>query len=271
MGETEMPKLLQGKNVIVTGAADGIGAACARAMLQQGASFLALADINTAKGQALADELSGDGYKAKFYPLDVREETQWQALLNDVVAECGSVDVLVNNAGVCIMKPIVELSLDEFRQVNDVNVKGVFLGTRCVVQAMRDAAGPDRAATGSIVNIASIAGQVGLPGAVAYGAGKAAITNMTKALAVEFGEKREFIRVNSVHPGAVRTAMTTDFFGEDYFADKRNFDATPLKDHATVKDIANAVVYLASDQARLVTGSELTVDGGHTTGLTGGF
>ncbi len=263
--------MLEGKNVIVTGAADGIGAACARRMLERGAAYVALADIDANKGEALASELRAEGYEADYYSLDVREESQWKAVLEAVVGKKKSIDVLVNNAGLCELKRIEDMTLEDFRTMNDVNAKGVFLGTRCTVLTMRECAPEGEPAKGSIVNIASIAGQVGMRGGIAYCAGKAAVTNMTKALAVEFGEKREFIRVNSVHPGTVKTAMTDKIIGDEYFADKDNFANVPLHDHANPVDIANAVVYLASDQARMVTGSELTVDGGLTSGLMGEF
>lgn len=263
--------MLDGKNVIVTGAADGIGAACARRMLERGAAYVAIADIDGEKGEALAAELRSEGFDADYYTLDVRQESQWQNVLDAIVEKKSSIDVLVNNAGLCELKPIEAMTLDDFRTMNDVNAKGVFLGTRCTVLKMRECAASGEPAKGSIVNIASIAGQVGMRGGMAYCAGKAAVTNMTKALAVEFGEKREFIRVNSVHPGTVKTAMTDRIVGDEYFANKDNFSDVPLHDHANPEDIANAVVYLASDQARMVTGSELTVDGGLTSGLMGEF
>ncbi|MFK8021936.1 MAG: SDR family NAD(P)-dependent oxidoreductase [Pseudomonadales bacterium] len=263
--------MLEGKIVVVSGAGDGIGAACAEKMLAQGAEYVAVADIDAAKGRKITEALNGKGYSADFFELDVRVEAQWQTMFDAIIAKHGRVDVLVNNAGICILKDIESMTFDEFRQVNDVNATGVFLGTRCAILSMRACTPEGEAASGSIVNIASIAGQVGMRGGIAYGAGKAAVTNMTKALAVECAEKREFIRVNSVHPGTVKTDMTTTMFGEEYFANVDNFSATPMKDFAMPEDIANAVVYLASDQSKLVTGSELTVDGGLTSGLAGEF
>ena len=264
-------KMLEGKIVVVSGAGDGIGAACAEKMLAQGAEYVAVADIDVTKGRKITEALNGKGHSAEFFELDVRVEAQWQAMFDAIIAKHGRVDVLVNNAGICVLKDIESMTFDEFRHVNDVNAMGVFLGTRCAILGMRSCAKEGQAASGSIVNIASIAGQVGMHGGIAYGAGKAAVTNMTKALAVECAEKREFIRVNSVHPGTVKTDMTTTMMGEEYFASSENFSATPMKDFAMPEDIANAVVYLASDQSKLVTGSELTVDGGLTSGLAGEF
>mgnify|MGYP000247625518 CR=1 FL=1 len=263
--------MLEGKIVVVSGAGDGIGAACAEKMLAQGAEYVAVADIDVTKGRKITEALNGKGHSAEFFELDVRVEAQWQAMFDAIIAKHGRVDVLVNNAGICVLKDIESMTFDEFRHVNDVNAMGVFLGTRCAILGMRSCAKEGQAASGSIVNIASIAGQVGMHGGIAYGAGKAAVTNMTKALAVECAEKREFIRVNSVHPGTVKTDMTTTMMGEEYFASSENFSATPMKDFAMPEDIANAVVYLASDQSKLVTGSELTVDGGLTSGLAGEF
>ncbi|MEM8496714.1 MAG: glucose 1-dehydrogenase [Pseudomonadota bacterium] len=262
--------MVEGKNVIVSGAASGIGAACARCLLEQGAAYVALADVNEEQGQKLAVQLQADGFNAGYHKLDVREESQWQSVMKEVVDKCGSVDVLVNNAGVCVLKPISDMSLEDFRRVNDVNMKGVFLGTRSAIMTMRECAG-DQPASGSIVNISSIMGQTGLRGAIAYGAGKAAVANMSKALAVECGEKGEFIRINSVHPGTVKSEMTTTMYGEEYFNNKDNFAFIPVQDYGVPEDIGNAVVYLASDQSRMVTGSELTVDGGLTSGIGGEF
>ena len=259
----------QDKVVLVTGGTKGIGFGIAAGFLSAGAEVI----VCGRKEPSAVPQVSVNGAlkQAHFIQADVKDIDSTAALFTAIEKKYGRLDVLVNNAGICVLKDIESMTFDEFRHVNDVNAMGVFLGTRCAILGMRSCAKEGQAASGSIVNIASIAGQVGMHGGIAYGAGKAAVTNMTKALAVECAEKREFIRVNSVHPGTVKTDMTTTMMGEEYFASSENFSATPMKDFAMPEDIANAVVYLASDQSKLVTGSELTVDGGLTSGLAGEF
>jgi NAD(P)-dependent dehydrogenase (short-subunit alcohol dehydrogenase family) len=268
--QAEDNKRLKGSIVVVTGAARSIGLACAQRMAEQGATVV-MTDIDSEEGQARCEELQATGLQVDFQSLDVSSEEGWQALLDHVLCEYERLDVLVNNAGICLPSTLENLSFDDFKRMTSINVDGTFLGCRAAILAMRKSAKGDEAPQGSIVNIASIAGQTAVAGLGGYCTSKAAVTNMTKALAIECAERREFIRVNSVHPGTVRSQMTETLYGTEYFDDPANFASVPLKDYAVPEDIADAVVYLASAEARLVTGSELTVDGGFTAGIGGEF
>ena len=268
--QAEDNKTLEGSIAVVTGAARSIGLACARRMAEQGATVV-MTDIDSDEGRARCEELKTAGLHVDFQSLDVASEEGWQALLDHVLADYGRLDVLVNNAGVCLPSTLEELSFDDFKRMTSINVDGTFLGCRAAILAMRKSATGEDAPIGSIINIASIAGQTAIAGLGGYCTSKAAVTNMTKALAIECAERREFIRVNSIHPGTVRSQMTETLYGAAYFDDPDNFASVPLKDYALPEDIADAAVYLASAEARLVTGSELTVDGGFTAGIGGEF
>ena len=269
MRSTEQ-KVLQGEVAVVTGAARSIGLACARAMAEQGATVV-MTDLDETEGQLRCNELTAAGLAVSFQPLDVASEEGWQALMDFVLASHGRLDILVNNAGICLPATLEELSFEDFQRMTSVNVDGTFLGCKAAILAIRKSTVEGESASGSIINIASIAGQTAIAGLAGYCTSKAAVTNLTKALAIECAERREFIRVNSVHPGTVRTEMTETLYSPDYFDDPENFATVPLKDYAVPEDIADAVVYLASAEARLVTGSELTVDGGYTAGIGAGF
>lgn len=270
MTQAQNSNILDGSITVVTGAARSIGLACARVMAEQGATVV-MADIDVSEGQARCQELQAAGLAVSFHPLDVASEAAWKTLMDDVLATHGRLDVLVNNAGICLPSTLEDLSFDDFKRMTSVNVDGTFLGCRAAILAMRKCASNDEPAHGSIINVASIAGQTAIAGLGGYCTSKAAVTNMTKALAIECAEAREFIRVNSVHPGTVRSHMTETLYGTEYFDNPDNFASVPLKDYALPEDIADAVVYLASAEARLVTGSELTVDGGFTAGIGGEF
>lgn len=262
---------LQGLVAVVTGAAGGIGLACAQYALAAGATVV-MADKDAARGEAAAVKLDADyPSKAEFVRHDVTDEAAWQRLMDGVLARHGRLDVLVNNAGVCLPGRLQDASFEDFKRMTSVNVDGTFLGAKAAILAMRSCAAEGEPARGAIVNISSIAGQTALAGVGGYCATKAAITNMTRALAVECAERREFIRINSVHPGTVRTPLTEGIYGADYFEDSAHFSPMPLKDFARPEDIAAAVIYLASEESRMVTGSDLTIDGGFTAGIAGEF
>ncbi len=264
------PKLLQDSVAVVTGAARSIGLACARALAEQGATVI-MTDLDAGEGQARCEDLSSAGLAVSFRSLDVASESGWQLVLDEVLAQHGRLDILVNNAGICLPSSLEDLSFADFQRMTSVNVDGTFLGCKAAILAMRKSASEGEPASGSIINIASIAGQTAIAGLAGYCTSKSAVTNMTKALAIECAERREFIRVNSVHPGTVRSHMTEAIYSPEYFEDANNFASVPLKDYAVPQDIANAVVYLASADARLVTGSELTIDGGYTAGIGAGI
>lgn len=193
------------------------------------------------------------------FPHDVTDEGQWQTAVAECVARFGRLDILVSNAGTAQAGPIVELDLETFREQSRVHVEGAFLGMQTAVAQMRRQATP---ATGSIMAIASVAGLKPIMQTTAYGTAKAALINLTRAVGVELGRKGDRIRVNAICPGGTRTAMTLAMFDESYWADKSNFADMPLKDYCRPEDIADACLYLASDDSEFMTASHLTVDGG---------
>jgi len=254
-------KRLQGKVCIVTGAALGIGRACALRLADEGAR-VALFDVLDAPGRALCMELRQNGVDVDYWHVDVSREAQVQAAIAGVAERFGGIDVLVNNAGIAgANKPTHELTESEWDSVQAVNVKGVFLCTKHAIPHLR------RAGSGSIVNLSSIYGLVGAGDVPPYHASKGAVTLMSKNDALIYAPDR--IRVNSVHPGFIWTPMVEGHLRasgvEDLAAGRASLDALhPLGHVGEPDDIAWAVVYLASEQARFVTGAELVVDGGYT-------
>ena len=254
---------LTGRIALVTGASGGIGAATARALAAAGAK-VAVTDLTAP--DALAAEIGGLA-RAQ----DVTSEQDWAAVMDWLRAEAGGLDILVNNAGLFMMKPLLQTSLAEWQRLHAVNVEGVFLGTRAAVPllAERAAQWPGGA---SIVNLSSMAGLVGSAGAACYNASKGAVRLFTKGCALEFAPAR--IRVNSVHPGIIETNMGAEVVhGISTMSGAGVNEARaaaaavhPLGHMGQPQDIANAVVFLASDKAAFMTGSELVVDGGVTAG-----
>jgi 3alpha(or 20beta)-hydroxysteroid dehydrogenase len=243
---------LAGKIAIITGASQGMGMAHARAFVAHGAKVI-LGDLNEQGGKALASEL---GPSAVFVKQDVARAEDWQAVLKEGEKRFGAVNVLVNNAGILgKLAATTELPEGEFLRVCAVNQTGVFLGMQCVLPGMIKAGG------GSIVNISSIAGLVAIYGApnLAYVASKFAVRGMTKQVAVEYGGKN--IRVNSVHPGYIKTPMmvaATDEGGGEALSQ------IPLRRMAEPSEVSNLVVFLASDESAFITGTEHVIDGGMT-------
>jgi len=237
-----------GKVVLITGAARGQGASHARCFVEEGAKVV-LTDVLTEEGEALAKEL---GENAKFMKHDVRSEEEWQKVVEETEATFGPINVLVNNAGIVISKPLEELSEAEYRKVIDINQVGVFLGMKAVVPSMKKAGG------GSIINISSINGLRGSRGTLAYDASKFAVRGMTKTAALELAEFG--IRVNSIHPGVIQTPM----IAQDDVTDTVDLlsQKIPLKRVGQPIDISKLVLFLASDDSSYSTGSEFVADGG---------
>lgn len=250
---------LQGKAAIITGAAKGIGAATARRMAQEGAK-VAVLDVDLAAAQTLVQALVDAGCQALAWRCDVTRETEVQRVLAEVVAHFGRLDVLVNNAGIAgVSKPTHEVSEAEWDAVMAVNVKGVFFCTKHAVPYLKQAGG------GSIINLSSIYGLVGAPDSPPYHASKGAVRLMTKTDALLYAADR--IRVNSIHPGFITTPMVDGYLHQLPEAEKarKAIEALhPLGHLGEPDDIAWGAVYLASDEAKFVTGSELIIDGGYT-------
>ena len=241
---------LDGKVAIVTGGAQGQGAAIARAFVSEGAK-VAIADIADEPGKQLADELGGE---AIFVHHDVSDEESWKALVAETTSTFGPVTALVNNAGVLQFAELTTMETADFERLFRINVLGCFLGMKTVAPVMAEAGG------GSIMNCSSVEGLAGMPTLVAYTGTKFAIRGMTKAAAMELGPKN--IRVNSVHPGMVDTGMTRGYAGDAgmEWAAKR----VALKRVGQPEDIAPMYVFLASDESSFSTGAEFVADGGAT-------
>ncbi|WP_147652682.1 SDR family NAD(P)-dependent oxidoreductase [Vulcaniibacterium gelatinicum] len=252
---------VKGKTCIVTGAALGIGRACAQRLGEEGAQ-LALFDVLDEAGRRLTEELQARGISARYWHVDVASERSVRAAIEGVANHYGAVHVLVNNAGVAgANKPTHELSEEEWDRVQAVNVKGVFFCTKHAVPHMQRAGG------GSIVNLSSIYGLVGAPDVPPYHASKGAVTLMSKTDALLYAPDR--IRVNSVHPGYIWTPMVANHLRDsgatDLEAAREELGKLhPLGHVGEPDDIAWGVVFLASDESRFVTGAELVIDGGYT-------
>ncbi|MCK9503751.1 MAG: glucose 1-dehydrogenase [Porticoccaceae bacterium] len=243
---------LSGKVAIITGGAQGMGESHARMFVAQGAKVV-ITDINKERGEALAAEL---GDSAIFLSQDVASEEDWQFVVSRAEAHFGLVNALVNNAGV--LGPgaaLTDFKKKDFENVCAINQTGVFLGMQAVIPAMIKAGG------GAIINISSIAGIVAIYGSpnIAYNASKFAVRGLTKQAAVEYG--RHNIRVNSVHPGFVKTPMMAAALSDD---GREASKLVPLNRLAEPADISNLVVFLASDESAYITGAEHVIDGGVT-------
>lgn len=245
---------LKGKVAIISGGARGMGAVEAELFASHGAK-VALGDVLVEEGQRTAQNIVDAGGEAFFQPLDVTDEGQWESLVAETVARFGGVDVLVNNAGIYRIASIEETSAEMLREILEVNVEGVFLGTKAVIPAMREGGG------GSIINISSTAGLAGSADSGAYQASKGAVRIFTKSTAIE--HVGSGIRANSVHPGIIDTDMVTVLLS-DPEGRRERIESVPLKRVGTAMDVAYAVLYLASDESSFVTGAELVVDGGKT-------
>jgi 3(or 17)beta-hydroxysteroid dehydrogenase len=248
-----------GKAALVTGAASGIGRATALALADRGAYVLA-ADIDLPGAQATAN-LMTTGTAMR---LDVTSEADWEAAVHQLLSTCGQLDILVNSAGVSAGSPLMDMSLAEWRRVLAINLDGAFLGTRCALQAMRNRGG-------TIVHVSSASGIKAAGGAAAYSASKAGLCMLSKVAAKECRDSSLAVRINTVCPGGVKTPMwtTMPFFRdmvERLGSEEAAFSqlaAGPGGSFAEPDDIVAAILYLASDDARFVTGTDLVVDGGY--------
>lgn len=261
---------LKGKAALVTGAATGIGASCARELVSAGASVM-LTDIDLAGCEKLSQSLNEAGGKTFCSSQDVTIESDWERVVDETVQKCGGLDVLVNNAGIYLGGALESNSLEALRKLNAVNIESVFLGMKYAVLAMKP--GGSAGKGGSIINLSSVAGLIGVPGHTAYGSSKGAVRLYTKHAAVEFARLGYGIRVNSIHPGLIDTQMGHLVF-EDFVevglapdvaaAREAVLEMIPMASLGQVEHVANMARFLASDASTYCTGAEFVVDGGMT-------
>ncbi len=246
---------LEGKVAIITGGARGQGATESRMFAQEGAKVV-IGDIRDELGMQVEAEIREMGGEAVYLHLDVTSDDDWQRAIETAEQRFGKVDVLVNNAAIVLRKDIEETTGDDWDHIMEINAKGVFLGTKAVIPAMRRAGG------GSIINISSISGLVSI-GPPAYIATKGAVRLFTKSTAIQYAS--ESIRANSIHPGSVDTDMRREGMGDQTSEEiQARIDNIPLGRVGTTEDISYGALFLASDEASFMTGSELVIDGGYT-------
>ncbi len=246
---------VEGKVAIVTGAASGMGKADAALLAAEGAKVV-LADLNEADGEAAAASI---GANAMFLRLNVTDEDNWKAVIEKTVETFGRLDILVNNAGMISLGNVVETTLEDFRRVNAVNSEGVFLGCKHAIPAMAKSGG------GSIVNMSSVAAIHGQSFVAAYSASKGSVRALTKSVAMYCKEQKNGVRCNSVHPDGVKTPMVVKVaLGKDVATAEDLEKVGAFGNMCDPEDVANMVLFLASDESRFVTGAEMLIDNGAT-------
>ena len=246
---------MDGKVALISGGARGQGAAEARLFAREGAKVV-IGDLLDVEGMRVAAEIAELGGDAMYVHLDVTSEEDWQSAVAAAVSNYGKLDVLVNNAGIWRRGRVEDTTVEDWDAIQNVNSKGVFLGTKAAIPEMRQAGG------GSIINISSTAGLVGGPRSTAYTASKGAVRLFTKATAIQYAG--ESIRANSIHPGPIDTEMIHQVWQGEDNSREESIARTPLGRVGTVDDIAYGALFLASDESSFMTGSELVIDGGST-------
>lgn len=244
-----------GKVALITGGASGMGKADAHLLAAEGAKVV-VADLNEVEGRAVAAAIGGD---AVFMRLNVSDEDNWKTVIADTVEKFGRLDILVNNAGIIALGTIVDTTLESWRLVNSVNSDGVFLGCKHAIPAMAASGG------GSIINMSSVAAIHGQSFVAAYTASKGAVRALTKSIAMFCKEQKNGIRCNSIHPDGVKTPMVVKVATGKETASQEDIDAVgKFGNMCEPEDIANLVLYLASDESRFVTGAEMLIDNAST-------
>lgn len=247
---------VEGKIALVTGGGSGLGAASCARLAEEGA-IVVVSDINAASAEAVAAQIGGGAWSAH---QDVTDESRWRELIDEIVERHGGLNILVNNAGIALVGSVEDTTLEDWQRTQNVNLDAVFLGTREAIRAMK-------AGSGSIINISSIEGIIGEQKVAAYNASKGGVRIFTKSSALHCAAEGYDIRVNSVHPGFIGTAMVSDALesmneqdGQAF--EQRIMDGIPMGRMGEPRDIANGVLFLASDESSYMTGSELVIDGG---------
>jgi NAD(P)-dependent dehydrogenase (short-subunit alcohol dehydrogenase family) len=256
--ETEMNMHLTGKVAIVTGAASGIGRACAERLASKGAAVL-VTDLQDQKGEGVARGIREAGGKAAFLHHDVTQEAAWIATIAAAKSQFGSLHILLNNAGIGRAAPLIEMSFETWRLQMAVNLDGMFLGMKHAIPLISQSGG------GSIINVSSAAAMKAYPNMSAYCASKAGVKHLTKVAALECGQAKNGVRVNSLHPGIIETPAWDNLGSLPGVApdlDAMAQASVPLGFKGVPDDIANCVMFLVSDESRYVTGAEFVVDGG---------
>ena len=252
---------LQDKIALVTGAGSGLGEATAKRFAQEGA-LVVVTDINAGSVERVATEIVAAGGRAESRVQDVTDEALWNPLLADIVSSHGQLDVLVNNAGIALTTNVEDTTLADWRTTQEVNGESVFMGTRAAIAVMREHGG-------SIINISSIEGLVGEPNAAAYNYSKGGVRIFTKSAALHCAAAGYSIRINSVHPGFIATPMLEGIqssLSKEQLKNmmERVIGEIPMGTMGEALDIANGCLFLASDESKYMTGSELVIDGGYT-------
>jgi len=258
---------VEGKVALVTGGASGIGRGCAERLAQEGA-VVVITDLQDAKGAEVVEAITAMGGKAEYLHHDVTSEQAWIDVVAAIKAKHGRLDILVNNAGIGISGSVLEMTLADFQRQTAINLDGVFLGVKHSIPAMRLSG-----QGGSIINMSSVAGLKGSAILAGYCATKGGVRLFTKAVAMECANAKDGIRVNSVHPGIIETPIWDTIIGTGepgdnarparaQMLDAMSTDAVPLGVKGFPGDIANGVLWLASEESRYVTGAELVIDGG---------
>jgi NAD(P)-dependent dehydrogenase (short-subunit alcohol dehydrogenase family) len=259
---------LAGRKALVTGGARGIGAAIAEALAKAGAAVM-IGDILTDLGKDTAGRLAKSGAKTGFVPLNVTDDAQWEKAVTATIATLGGYDILINNAGIEITSLIIDVKAEDLRRMCDVNIVGTALGMKHAFRAMRT--GGPAGAGGAIVNIASVAATIAFPAIAGYSGTKSAVDRMTRVAAMEAGKLGYGVRINCLYPGLVPTDMGMQLAGDivaaGLAADPNAavasvIEQTPLGRLGEVSDMADAAVFLCSNEARFITGAGLPVDGG---------
>ncbi|MBD3921624.1 glucose 1-dehydrogenase [Paenibacillus sp. PR3] len=247
---------LNGQIALITGGATGIGRTTAIRFAKEGAKVI-VTDINEAGANETAAQIKANGGEAIAFRHDVSNEDNWKQIVEDAVKAYGTIDILFNNAGIYVIKPLFETSVDEWNRMLSINVTGVFLGMKHVIPVMA------KQKKGSVINASSIAGLTGAPGHTMYGASKGAVRIMTKDAAMEFATLG--VRVNSIHPGYINTAMV-EYASETTKQSKEQLGqaVSPMGHVGSTEDVSNLVLFLASDESSYITGAEHVIDGGAT-------